>query len=239
MYEPRAYRNWVSGAGLTTFNVTVEETDLFISAEKELKEEALEGIKKCRKEIKTYISANPFFAKALKPLDAEKDAPFIIRQMADASRLAGVGPMACVAGVIAEHVARLLNEFSAEVIVENGGDIYICGKTDKQIAVYAADSPLSGKLKLKIKAEKLPISVCTSSGKIGHSLSYGNADAVIALAREGALADAAATAIGNIVKEKSDIPGAIENAKQICGLLGVIIILGGELGVWGDVELAA
>lgn len=239
MFEPRTYRKWVSDSNLTTFNVSLKETDLSISAEKVLKEEALGAIKKSRGKIEQYALKNPYFLKALKPLDAEEDAPLIIKKMAEASRLAGVGPMAAVAGAISEYVAKDLNKYSEEVIVENGGDIYICGKKDKTIAVYAASSPLSGKLKIHIKANKLPISICTSSGNIGHSISFGKADAAVAIAKSGSLADAAATAIGNMVKAKEDIAKAIENAKQIFGLLGVLIILGGEMGVWGDIELSA
>jgi len=149
----------------------------------------------------------------------------------------GVGPMAAVAGAIAEMVGRELLNFSSEVIVENGGDIFLCHKKMRHIGIYAGDSPLSGKLALEIEPEDTPLGVCTSSGTVGHSLSFGKADAAIVLSPSAALADAAATAVGNMVKTAEDMPRAIEFVREVEGLTGIAIIVGDKMAVWGKINL--
>jgi len=148
-----------------------------------------------------------------------------------------VGPMAAVAGAIAEAVGRELLNFSSEVIVENGGDIFLCHKKTRHIGIYAGDSPLSGKLALEIEPEDTPLGVCTSSGTVGHSLSFGKADAAIVISPSTALADAAATAVGNLVKTAEDMPRAIEFVREVEGLTGIAIIVGDKMAVWGKINL--
>ncbi len=145
--------------------------------------------------------------------------------------------MAAVAGAIAESVGAELVPYSANVIVENGGDIYMKSRRKRTIGIYAGTSPLSGKLRLEIAGRDTPLGICTSSGTVGHSISYGRADAVVVLSPSAALADAAATAIGNIVKTPGDIPNGLELAQKIDGLRGVLIIIGDQTGIWGRVKL--
>jgi len=140
-------------------------------------------------------------------------------------------------GAIAEFVGRELLEFSPEIIVENGGDIFVKSLRQRTIGIYAGGSPLTGRLGLQIEPEDTPLGICTSSGTVGHSLSFGRADAAIVLADSATLADAAATAIGNRVSEPADIEKAIEFARGIGQLRGVVIIKGENLGVWGEVKL--
>jgi ApbE superfamily uncharacterized protein (UPF0280 family) len=145
--------------------------------------------------------------------------------------------MAAVAGALAESVSKDLLKLSEEVIVENGGDIYLATSKERTIGIYAGNSPLSFKIGFVIGPEDSPLGVCTSSGTVGHSLSFGKADAVSVLSKSAGLADAAATAIGNIVKEKRDIELGLERGKEIEGVSGMLIILGDKMGVWGDVKL--
>jgi hypothetical protein len=161
----------------------------------------------------------------------------MVREMAEAAERAGVGPMAAVAGAIAEGTGRELMKFSAEVIVENGGDIFLKVLKRRLVGVYAGKSPFTGKIALEIQPEETPLGICTSSGTVGHSLSFGSADAVIVLSPSTALADAAATAIGNLIREASDIPKGIEFAQGIEGLKGVVIIKEDKMGVWGEVRI--
>jgi ApbE superfamily uncharacterized protein (UPF0280 family) len=237
MYQPRNYRHWVTDKGLVAFNVVVKETDLYIRAQSDLKRKALKLVEKQRGLLERYIERHPDFLSSLEPLTVGEDAPRLVNEMAEAASRAGVGPMAAVAGAIAEFVGKELLEFSPEVIVENGGDIYLKSASDRLIGVYAGQSPLTGKVGLEIKASDTPLGICTSSGTVGHSLSFGQADAVIALAKSTALADAAATAIGNIIKDAEDIPRGIERAIGIKGLNGVIIIKGDKMGLWGRVKI--
>jgi len=237
VYQPRSYRHWIKDKDLVSFQATVKETDLYLRAQRTLKQEALEAILKCRASLERYIELHPLFLTALEPLAAAEDAPELVREMAEAAEKAGVGPMAAVAGAIAEEVGRELMKFSEEVIVENGGDIFLNILKRRPVGVYADKSPFTGKIALQIEPEETPLGICTSSGTVGHSFSFGSADAVIVLSPSTALADAAATAIGNLIKEASDITKGIEFAQGIDGLKGVVIIKEDKMGVWGQVRI--
>ena len=237
MYQPRSYRHRVRGQGLVSFNVVVKETDLYISAASNLNNIARSLVIDQRNIIEAYIKKHPSFATSLKPLPVADDAPAIIKDMADAASKASVGPMAAVAGAIAEAVGKGLLAHSSEVIVENGGDIYLKSLKPRVVSIYAGISPLSGKIGIDISAADTPLSVCTSSGTVGHSLSLGKADAAIAISRSAALADAAATAIGNLVKAAADIDRVLDFSTTIEGLLGALIIIGDKIGIRGDLEI--
>jgi len=237
MYQPRTYRHWVKGDDLVGFGVVVKETDLYLRAASNLRRKAHRMVLKYRGRLERYIAHHPDFLTSLEPVEVEAEAPKIVSDMAGAARLAGVGPMAAVAGAIAGFVGGELLEFSPEVIVENGGDIFLKSLRPRIIGVFAGDSPLTGKLGLQIEPEDTPLGICTSSGTVGHSLSFGRADAAIVLAESATLADAAATAIGNRVSDVADIEGAIEFAQSIGQLKGVVIIKDDKLGVWGEVKL--
>jgi ApbE superfamily uncharacterized protein (UPF0280 family) len=236
-YQPRIYRHWIESKNLIAFNVTEKETDLYIRASSNLQRKAQRLVLKYRQQIEQYIEKNPEFQTSLKPLAITTGAPHIVLDMLEASQKANVGPMAAVAGAIAEYVGSELLEFSPEIIVENGGDIFLKITRKRVVGIYAGDSPLTGKLGLEINPSETPLGVCTSSGTVGHSLSFGKADAVVIVAGSATLADAAATAICNQVKKPEDISSAIELGLKITGLKGIVIIIGNAIGVWGDVKL--
>jgi ApbE superfamily uncharacterized protein (UPF0280 family) len=238
MYEPRTYRHWASDRDLVSFTVAVRQTDLFIRASRDLTDRALAATVACRAVLEDYIASHPHVAVSLEPLPVEESAPPLVKEMAEAARRAGVGPMAAVAGAIAERVGTELLASSEEVIVENGGDIFIRTLKERQIGVYAGESGLTGRLAFAVRPEDTPLGICTSSGTVGHSLSFGEADAVIAFSASTALADAAATAIANRVSTASDIPQALELARSIPGLKGVAIIKDDKMGIQGEVRLA-
>jgi ApbE superfamily uncharacterized protein (UPF0280 family) len=217
--------------------VVIQETDLLIFAERPLKEEAIESVLHYRRHLEEYISTAPAFARSLVPLAPDEHAPALIREMLSASRRAQVGPMASVAGALAEQVGNDLLEHTRTVIVENGGDIFLKVSEDLTIGIYAGSSPLSNKLALKIPATMTPLGVCTSSGTVGHSLSFGRSDAVTILAHSTALADAAATAVGNHVKGPQDIAQGLDYAQTIEGILGALIIVDNQFGAWGAIEI--
>jgi ApbE superfamily uncharacterized protein (UPF0280 family) len=237
MYEPRSYRHWIRGVDLVTFNVVAGETDLYISARTNLKRKALRLVKKYRDTLEGYIECHPAFRDALEVLPIDDDAPHIVKAMMNAAARAEVGPMASVAGAIAEFVGRELLDFTPQIIVENGGDIYLKSLKNRVVGIYAGKSPMTGQIGLEIEGAATPLGICTSSGTVGHSLSYGRADAVIALAGSAALADAAATAIGNLVRRPDDIASGLERARGIEGLRGVVIIVGGDMGFSGEVKI--
>ena len=237
MYERRNYREWVKTDDLVQFEVIVKETDLLVSAERDLSRETRESVLKYRYQLETYVSMNPEFEKSLIPLEEDPGVPEIVEEMIRTSRLANVGPMAAVAGAMAESVSKDLLKLSREVIVENGGDIYLVASKERTIGIYAGDSPYSLKLGITVHPEETPLGVCTSSGTVGHSLSFGKADAVCILSKSAALADVAATSVGNIVRGKKDIELGLERGKEIEGVLGTLIIVEDKIGIWGNIRL--
>jgi ApbE superfamily uncharacterized protein (UPF0280 family) len=237
-YQERKYR-LTENSGLISSTVKMAETDLHILATEPVSDQALSAISEVRTSLEEYIRRHPDFLNSLVPLPMDHQAPKAVREMLAAGLRAGVGPMAAVAGVVAEQVGRaLLAQGIDEVIVENGGDLFVARKRKSTVSVYAGESPLSGKLGICLRPEQMPCGVCCSSGTIGHSLSLGHADAVVAVAASTALADAAATRLGNEVgRNKKSINQALRLAGEIDGLAGVLIILGEHLGARGAVEL--
>jgi ApbE superfamily uncharacterized protein (UPF0280 family) len=232
------YRDQIVAKDLVSFPVLVEETDLLIFADRNLQETAQNAVFSLRQQLKTHISRFPEFASTLEPLPFQPDAPPLIREMLKAARLAQVGPMASVAGALAEQVGTELLDHTTQVIVENGGDIFLKVSRDITVGIYAGNSPLSNKLAVKIPPASTPLGVCTSSGTVGHSLSFGRADAVTVISGSAALADATATAIGNRVKKAGDIGHGLDLVKHIEGIAGTLIIVDDKFGVWGDIEIA-
>ncbi len=238
MYKPRGYRRRIDAGDLVSFEVIERETDLAILAASDVRAAAREAVLNCRADIEGYIARDKAFLTALGPLAARPDAPAIIKAMAEAASRAGVGPMAAVAGAVADHVGAALLAVTDEVIVENGGDIFFRTARARVAAVEAGEaSPFAGKLAIELAPSEKGLGVCTSSGTVSHSLSFGAADAALILARTAALADAVATAAGNMVRAPGDISAAIDRARSIEGVLGVLILAGSKMGTWGQIQL--
>jgi len=239
LYNERRYRHHVSTGHLVSFNIKIKETDLLVRAESDLKDAVSEYVFKYRGYIETYLAHNAHFRSSLVPLPDDSFAPSIIRDMLSASRVTGVGPMASVAGALSQWVGNDLFKKSHTVIIENGGDIFMRAGKDAifHVAVFAGESPFSENIFLKIRGEDTPMGVCTSSGTVGGSLSFGKADAVSVLSKSATLADAAATALGNLIQTPSDIQKAIDVGKNIQGIEGIVIIVKDRMGMWGNVEL--
>lgn len=250
-YVRRFYRDQLSHNDLFRFRVAVGESDLEIGVSKkhlavgpegkpeiaDLKNTVVEELMRLRLSLRAYIAKHPQFLTSLEPIKLRPDAPPIARDMADAARLANVGPMAAVAGAIAHAVGSLLARSFSDFIVENGGDLYLQSTTGRVIGIYAGKhSKLSDRLAIRLEADRFPVGVCTSAGTVGPSLSFGKADAVTVISRRPSLADAAATAIGNRVVSAKDIPSAIEFGSRIPGVEAIIIVKNDRLGVWGNVE---
>jgi len=144
--------------------------------------------------------------------------------------------MAAVAGAISECLGQYLLRYSQELIIENGGDIFLRTIKERNVLLFAGNSPLSLKLAIRIPP-RTTVGICTSSGTVGHSLSFGRADAVCVLSPSSALADAAATALGNLVQSPKDVPYVLKKGKNIEGIEGIVIIIGETLGVWGKYEI--
>lgn len=229
------YRRLSTTTDLVSFSVQVKQTDLRVSAELDLRSETLALVQAARAELEPYVGRHPEFLHSLVPVDVLPGAPRVAVEMAQAARIAGVGPMAAVAGAIAEHVGRGLAHRSFELIAENGGDIWLRSRKRRELTVLAENTQLQG-LRIAIGPQPDGIGIATSAGTIGPSLSLGRADAVMIMAATAALADALATAVGNRVQGAADLQRALDAARAL-GARGAVIIAGGSLGAFGDIEL--
>jgi len=239
MHQERTYRNLIDSSELIPYRVVVKETDLMVYSETKLVNETKELVLEQRGYVEAFINSHPEFATALVPWPYDGPAPGIIVNMLNAARNAGVGPMAAIAGAIAEQVGHGLLNRTNQVMVENGGDVYIKMSSSVTVGIFAGKSPLSLRVGLRLKTDLKPQAVCTSSGSIGHSLSFGKADAVCVVADSCANADAAATAIGNLIKSPADIESAIKAGRNMGELIGIVVILGEKMGMWGDLEVVS
>lgn len=237
--QERIYRKRVTAKGLVSFHVAVKETDLWVSADRRLEEETRDLVFDYRHQLERYIQSHPDFLTTLQPYREDPYAPLLVRKMIEVTRGIGVGPMASVAGAIAEYVAEGLLQWTEQVIVENGGDIFLKVNRPVTVSMLAGESSLSGKIGLMIPKEKMPLGICSSSGTVGHSLSLGIADLVCILSSSAVLADGAATALGNRIKSKKDLEKITTWADPVRGILGGLVILGDKMATWGDIELVA
>lgn len=224
--------------------MALKETDLDVGVgaeaySAELVVAAAETVRRCRRELEEYIAGDPAFAATLTPHAVPPKSPAIVRAMAAAAARAGVGPMAAVAGAVAQWVGTELGRSSREVAVENGGDIYLLSERARPVAIFAGTSPFSGHLALEIPPEQAAagLGVCTSSGTVGHSLSFGRADAAVIVAGCAPLADAVATATGNRIGTADDLEASVEYACSVPGVIGAVAVAGERLAAKGNITL--
>lgn len=240
-YEKRTYRQAMRASDLDYFQVTDLETDLYIGVEKkasgpDLEKILLTEVRNHRRAIYAYARDHPAFIESLLPLKEGKDAPAIVADMLAASRQTGVGPMAAVAGAMVKELGKTIAAFSAEMIIENGGDLLIQSTKTRRVSLYTKSQFFQG-LALRVKASQSPLGICTSSGSQGHALSFGKADSVTVISENPALADAAATALGNRINSTADIEAGLNWIKTISGIKGALILINDQLGAWGEIEL--
>jgi len=215
----------------------VKETNCtIITNKKSAVNAAMSSIKHNRKELEKYIQRHPKFLYSLKPVPAN-DGPLIVKLMAEASEKANVGPMAAVAGVLADLAVKdMVLAGSRVAVVENGGEVSAVSNRPIDVALLAGDSALSKQIGFRL--EKFPIGVATSSGLFSHALSFGEAEAVTIFSTNAGLADAAATAVGNLIKGKDcrrAVERGIEEALSIEDVRGVFIVYRGIVGKAGEV----
>lgn len=240
-YEERFYRNRMKAEDLEYFQVLELETDLFLGVDGNamnsvLSEIVRNNVRQLRESIVRYNKNHPDFISGLIPLALDKYATPIVRDMLEAGKKTGIGPMSAVAGAISKYVGEILAPFSKEIIVENGGDLLIKTQKIRRIALYTGNPEFTD-IGLMIHPREKALGVCTSSGIMGHSLSFGKADTVTVLSEDIPLADAAATALCNRIKKPEDIPRGLDWIKTIPGILGALIIIEDQLGAWGEIEL--
>lgn len=237
----RAYReNMRPGEGELSYQVVLEETDLLIIASVDVRTQAAEVVRTLRGQIKNHILLNPDFLHSLEPVDVSESAPEVVRRMARAGRLCGVGPMAAVAGTIAQMVGERFVAECPDMMVENGGDVFVRSTRERVVALLSEPDSGAG-VGLRIPAEKTPLGICSSSATIGHSLSFGKGELVTVLSADTSFADAAATALCNMMRTPNDLGPMLERAESWAGqgLKGVFAQCGKKMAAWGDLELVS
>ncbi|HNV06139.1 MAG TPA: UPF0280 family protein [Petrotogaceae bacterium] len=233
MFEERTYRRVMNPGGLKSFDIKVYESDLRVFCDRDVNESIYKNVCRYRRIIEEYGSTNSIFLTTHEPLLYDINAHDIIRHMQQASSSAGVGPMAGVAGAVAYYAS--LGVQCQELIIENGGDIYLKSVQDRTVKIHTANKYFGDKIKILVQSGEW--GVCTSSGTLGHSFSYGKADAATIIAHDPVLADCVATAACNMVKREENIHRAIEFSMSIEGVEGVVIIIGGKIGIKGKIKL--
>lgn len=237
----RGYRRMVRARdGEIRFQVGVEQTDLLVVAELDLRDEIAAFVAGVRGGIKNWILFHPEFAESLVPVAVPDTAPDVIRAMAEAARRCGVGPMAAVAGAVAQAVGDAFADRSPNILVENGGDTYLRSTRERVVALLA-DPGSGAAIGLRLDEGAFPVALCASSGTIGHSLSLGSGDLVAVRARDARFADAAATALANLLNSEADMDRVLKRARELAaeGLEGVFAQYDAKVAAWGDLELVA
>jgi len=244
MGEKRRYRELFKSKDLVGFRVNQKETDVYVAVDSRKKENLKSIITKTerlirdyRRDIEDYIRNYPLFEVSFRPVAVDSDAPEIIKEMARTALLANVGPFASVAGAIAGAVGRKLSEEISDVIIENGGDVFMKTTKPRKVGIYSDSDEISNRIGLEVHPTDTPLGICASSGTQGHSFSFGRADVAVAVSNSTALADACATAMGNLIMESRDITKGIDFAKSIEGIKGVVIVKDGQIGFWGDIRI--
>ncbi len=243
--------------------IIIEETDLLITLTSQIKADLIttlikNKVQEIRNVIKFWIQLVPEIQHSLEPIAIPKNAPNYIEIMCESAKYAYVGPFAAIAGTIAQIVCCFIHEYLKnnqlpdDVIVENGGDIYLYSKKERIIGIMPNPQE-NCMLGLKINPSDMPLSICSSSAKIGHSLSFGKGDLALIIAKNASLADALATSYCNQLQKKEDISLLLEKAKkdnlikildnpynnstESSGLMGIFLQIDENIGAWGNIEL--
>ncbi len=242
--QARTYRTQFSAQRFRSFVVNYKDTDLWIGIDPvsfcpEMETLAFETVKTLRHQLEQYLLIDPEFGKTLIPHEIKPGAAEIVQIMAEAAKRAGVGPMAAVAGAFSEEVGKILlrNFEIKELVIENGGDIFLKLEKPLLLSVYAGNSVLSGKIGIEIPAQETPLGICTSAGTVGPSFSFGKADAAMVACKNTALADAFATTFGNMVKMPGDVQTAAETSEKFPEILSLIAICQDKLGIRSNFEM--
>jgi ApbE superfamily uncharacterized protein (UPF0280 family) len=215
----------------------IEETAVTIVSEPEFVQAARDAIFEAREEVKRFIRTDPTFLHTLEPYDPPDDVPPIVRRMCVASKAAEVGPMAAIAGAIAEEaVHAMVKRGARQAIVDNGGDIALYLAEPVDVGLYAGESGVKN-LAFRCEPRNSVFGICTSSGTVGPSISFGMSDASTVVSNNVALADACATYLGNLVTSGEDdvLKDALGRVCAIDGVEGAIVVIGDKIAFKGAI----
>ncbi|KAF5412364.1 MAG: hypothetical protein C5S38_08410 [Candidatus Methanophagaceae archaeon] len=216
---------------------TLKETFAWISAdEKRYIEVAKAELKERRTDLERFVRWQPYFAVTLDeyPIDQTNELPEIVLRMIESASQFGIGPMSAVAGTLAEFAVAAMRDAGATyAMVDNGGDVALITDRDVLVGIYAGESPFSNKIALKIRPSSVLLGICTSSGSVGHSISFGNADAATVMSNSASLSDAGATALCNSVSDAHSVKNAFQTIEHVDGIRGALVIYKDVLATCG------
>jgi len=243
-YKDRIYRKHFRTDRWKGFVAKHKDTDVWVGVNKnsfhyDMHKFTMQTIRMLRESMDAYLNTDIQYVRALLPYSAREDAPQILKLMSETSYKTGVGPMSAVAGAVAAHIAcELQKKFEIqEIIVENGGDIYVDIVKDIDVSIFAGSSSLSQKIGLHINAKESPLGICTSSGTVGPSLSFGKADAVMIVCKDALLADSYATVFANQIQKPEDIDNVLKMISNKNDIISAILVKDDKMGITGKFEM--
>ncbi|MGI6656825.1 MAG: UPF0280 family protein [Desulfobulbus sp.] len=212
-----------------------KETNLRIAATEAAFELITRTVMAERRLLERYLARDPEFRGAMVPVAVAEDAPVVVRRMAAAARTVGVGPMAAVAGALAQMGAEAAMAAGYdEAIVENGGDMFIHSARPVTVGLFAGTTPLADRLAFRLVPASLPLALCSSSSAMGHSLSLGRCDLATVVSADAALADAAVTLVCNLIRSERDLDPVLNDVGTLPGIAGILAVKGKKIGLFGN-----
>lgn len=222
-----------AGSRLQRHHFEYRDTIVTVIGDSRYFDAADRSLMRSRNELEDYIQGDPVFLETHDPhVPVSGAGPLAIRMAHEAAK-AGVGPMAAVAGAFAEDcLFDMIRAGAEEAIVDNGGDIAFLVRRSVRVGIYAGVSAISG-LAFEVEPRLEPFGICTSSGTVGPSFSYGRADAAVVVSPNTVLADAAATALGNRVRSVDDLGTCFDFMESMDEIEGALVVLGDRIALWG------
>ena len=216
------------------FGLSYRESILTVVCDDGLRDAAFDAMMEARYSVESKIAEDPFFGITYDPYPASPGDDGLIRRMCDASAIAGVGPMAGVAGAVAVHIAeRLVESGSSYAVVENGGDIAFYSPEPRLVGIFA-DHPVFRDLAFSVSSDRI-VGICSSSRTVGPSVSFGTSSISTVFSDDVILADCCATALGNLVRDEASIQGAVEDIGSRAGVRGCMACCGDKVAMFGDI----
>lgn len=246
LFEAKTYRNSLPAGRFHSFEIQSGEVNLWVAVQAEGFQPEMETVAKAALDgqlavLDAYIAEDTFFRKSLKPHAVPETVPELVQRMAKAGELAAVGPMAARSGALCEHVAKvLLSQFKLDgldLVTECGGDLFLKLNQALTLPVLAGESDISGLVGIEILPEQTPLAVATGAGSKGKPINYGKADAVLLVAKQGAVAGAFAVGLGNLIKSPADVDKVLKRTEVIPEIEAAILVFDDQIGLRGDFEL--
>jgi len=225
------YRNFINLEDFYKIEINYKFTDILILSDKKLDEpKILKEIKKIYEKIEYYSIKRPLFLSSLFPISPDNS---YFKEIFIYSNKTKIGPLAGIAGFFAKKISEfIIKEYSPKnLIIENGGDIFLKKEEESKILIYAGNSPLS--MKIGIKLPKGEYGIATSSKTVGHSISFGNADAITVITKDPLISDFYATYFGNMIKTDEDYKKVFKISKKLKEIKGLVIIFKNKIGIYG------